>query len=53
MADLLTKYAEKFDENFPIFLVMGMSDEEIDNQIEKSIKANKPYKPEVNDDYDY
>jgi len=53
MADLLTKYVEKFGENFPMFLVMGMSAEEIDAQIEKSIKENKPFVPETNEDYDY
>ena len=53
MDDLLVKYAEKFGDNFPIFLVMGMSEEEIDNAIKKSLRTNKTYDPEIIEDVDY
>lgn len=33
----LTEYAEKFNENFPIFLMMGKSDEEIIRIVQKCL----------------
>jgi hypothetical protein len=53
MADMIKKYVDKFGENFPLFLVMGMSDKEVDKQIEKSIKDNKPFRPEIVEGYIY
>jgi len=53
MDSLLSQYSEKFGESFPIFLVMGMSDDEIDDQIKESIKNNKPFKPEIIEGVDY
>jgi hypothetical protein len=44
---LLLEYVDKFDENFPTFLVMGMSDDEMIKHLEESIKTNKPYEPEI------
>ena len=50
---LLSEYVEKFDENFPAFLVMGMSADEMIEQLEKSIETGKPYKVKINPDYIY
>ena len=30
MPELIERYAEKFNENFPLFALMGMDDEEVD-----------------------
>lgn len=43
MPDLLMEYANKFNENFPTFLFMGI-EEEMEEIIKKCIKENKPYK---------
>lgn len=49
----MTKYLETFNENFPIFAVMGKSDEEITEIIEGCLESGVPYEPDYNDDYDY
>lgn len=51
--DLLNKYVERFKENFPIFLVMGMGDEEIKKQIEESLETGRPFNPDVDPDKIY
>lgn len=51
--DLLEKYVERFEENFPFFLVMGMSDEEIRKQLEESLETGEPFRPEVDPDMIY
>ncbi|MGD1817985.1 MAG: hypothetical protein ACPKNR_13210 [Pleomorphochaeta sp.] len=43
----LDKYIEKFDSNFPYFLVRGMSKNEIIKIINKSLETGKPYEPEI------
>ncbi len=43
--DLLRKYVERFDENFPFFLAMGMSDEEIHKLLEESRETGEPFRP--------
>lgn len=44
---LLQEYLDKFDENFPTFMVMGIGDEAMIELLEKSIKENKKYIPKV------
>ena len=44
---LLLKYSEKFNEGFPIFMVMGMSDDDIIEILEDSIANDRKYNPEV------
>ena len=51
--DLLKIYAERFKENFPFFLVMGMSDEEMRKQLEESLETGKPFRPEMDPDKIY
>ena len=47
MDELLNKYIEKFDANFPLFMFKGVDDQEIINIIEKCINENKPYETEI------
>ncbi len=44
---------ERFKENFPFFLVMGMSDEEMRKQLEESLETGKPFRPEMDPDKIY
>lgn len=46
MDELLLKYVDTFNENFPLYMCMGMEDEEITKIIEKCLKDGVPY--EVN-----
>lgn len=48
MEKLLEKYLEKFGEQFPLMLCMGMSEEAIMKLIQECIDAGKPY--ELDDD---
>lgn len=50
MSKLLNDYVDMFGENFPIFMCMGMSDQEIIDLIETSIKNGEPYTIEMEDD---
>ena len=43
----LTEYAEKFNENFPIFLMMGKSDEEIIRIIQKCLNDEQAFEPDT------
>lgn len=49
MEKLLKEYISKFDENFPLYLIMGMKEADIINILENSIKNNKKYEPEMID----
>ena len=44
---LLLEYSEKFNEGFPIFLVMGMNENSIIKILEDSITNNRKYEPEM------
>lgn len=48
MDELLKEYVDKFGENFPVFLCLGMEDDEIISIIKKCLKDGEPYKA----DYD-
>lgn len=51
---LLLEYADKFNENFPIFLVIGKSEEEIIKIIQTCLKNKQVFHPGYvvsNDDY--
>lgn len=43
MDKLLQQYVEKFEDNFPIFFVRHLGEEEIKELIKKAIENNKPY----------
>ncbi len=53
LENLLNRYAEQFGDNFPIFYVRGMAEDEIIKLVQKSLDKNKPYEPEYLDDADY
>lgn len=46
MSKILLEYSEKFDDNFPVFIVSNLSEEEI-RLAKEAIKNNKPYEPEI------
>ncbi len=48
MGDLIKKYVERFDENFPLFMLGGMSDEEIKTLITDCLNKGEPYRPDDN-----
>ena len=51
--ELLNKYAEQFDDNFPIFAVRGKNEDEIIKIIQKCLDENKPFEPKYLDGVDY
>ena len=51
--EMLLKYADTFEENFPTFSVMGMSEKEIIKRIEESLKNGIPFEPEIDEDVLY
>lgn len=53
MIELLFAYAEKFEENFPIFFVMELPEEEIKELIQQAIDTNKPFKADYIDGAKY
>jgi 2-oxo-4-hydroxy-4-carboxy--5-ureidoimidazoline (OHCU) decarboxylase len=51
--DLINRYTEAFEQNFPVYLVMGMKEDEIIQAIEKSLKNGIPFEPEIDEGKDY
>ena len=51
--ELLNKYAEQFDDNFPIFAVRGKNEDEIIKIIQKCLDENKHFEPKYLDGVDY
>jgi len=47
MEKLIQEYINKFDENFPLYLVMGMKEDMIIKILKKSIDTGVPYEPEM------
>lgn len=45
MSELIERYVERFNENFPLFAVMGMTDEEVEATIQECLDKGTPYKP--------
>lgn len=45
MPELIEQYAEKFNENFPLFALMGMDDEEVEAIIQECLDKGTPYRP--------
>lgn len=43
MNTALQKYAEQFEDNFPLYAVRDKTEEEIVKLIEKAIENNEPY----------
>lgn len=44
---VLIEYSEKFNDNFPIYIVSDLSEEEVIRLAKEAIKNNKPYEPEI------
>lgn len=49
MKELLEKYREMFDEQFPLMLFRSSFDEEVIKAIEKCISENKPFEMDFED----
>lgn len=45
MPELIEQYAEKFNENLPLFALMGMDDEEVEAIIQECLDKGTPYRP--------
>ena len=50
---LLTEYADKFDENFPLFQVRHLDEDEIIKLIEAALENDEPYEVEEQENVDY
>lgn len=46
MTKLINEYVDTFQTNFPLFCVMGASEEDVVEMIEECLKTGKPYEPE-------
>lgn len=53
MNKLLDEYREKFKEQFPLMLVMGIPEDEISEIIKVCINSGQPYDPELKKDSVY
>ena len=50
---MLNEYADKFDDNFPMFSVNHLEEKEIIRVVKESIAKNELYEPNYNDKADY
>lgn len=46
----LDEYRKRFNEQFPLMLVMGMDDEDIIEIIDKCLESGEPYDPDISDE---
>lgn len=53
MNKLLIQYADKFNENFPMFIVGNKSESEIESIIQNCLDEGKPYDVETKEDCFY
>ena len=53
MDELLIQYADKFHENFLIFIVGDKTESEIKSIIQKCLDEGKPYQIDTNEDCFY
>ena len=51
--ELLRKYAEKFNESFPIYGCDYKDEDELAEIIKECIDSDTPYEPEYEEDVDY
>lgn len=47
MSKILLEYSEKFNDNFPVFIVRNLGKDEIIRLAKEAIENNKPYEPEI------
>ena len=45
MFDLIEQYVERFNENFPLFALMGMEEAEIKTILQECLDKGTPYHP--------
>ena len=50
---LLSEYAERFRENFPVFTMLGTSEDELIAILQKCMIDNEPYRFEDDGKIDY
>lgn len=50
MRELLDKYVDQFDENFPIMMLQGVEDAEVKRIIEYCLINDEPYNHKETDD---
>ena len=46
MPELIQKYLERFNESFPLFMLMGMEDAEVEALIRDCLDKGTPYRPD-------
>lgn len=44
--EAMERYRERFDDQYPLYCAMGMSDEEIVAEIEECLRRGEPFEPE-------
>lgn len=45
MFELIERYVERFNENFPLFALMGVDDAKIEAIIQECLDKGTPYRP--------
>ena len=45
VVELIEQYVERFHENFPLFALMGLDDEEIEAILQDCLDKGTPYQP--------
>ena len=53
MDELLLKYADKFNENFPMYLFRAVNEKEIKAVIQNCLDDNIPYNAEIKNSMKY
>ena len=53
MDELLNQYADRFNDNFPIFLLRNKTEDEIKEIVQSCLDKNEPLSIEVENDCDY
>jgi hypothetical protein len=46
LEQLIKKYLERFNENVPLFMLSGLSDDEIKTLLEDCLTKGEPYRPD-------
>lgn len=53
MEQLLLEYADRFNENFPLYLLKGKSEQEVEKIIKKSLELDTPVTTYVQENEEY
>lgn len=49
ISDWIEQYTQRFNENFPLFMLKGRTEDELIGIIKDCLKTGKPYVPPDND----